>query len=274
MTRTAKPSLAQPPLAGSESGAGWELYRGDCLQGMRQLADLSVDVTITDPPYEAEAHTKGRRTKAAGWRTAAARGEAGGVAQPAPLPFAAVTKLERDGSAIELARLTRRWVLVFCQVEATHLWSAALVAAGLEYIRTMVWTKPNAQPQFTGDRPGHGYESIVVAHRPGRKRWNGGGRLGTFDYCTAAASYETIPHPTTKPQPLMRELISLFSDPDELILDPFAGSGSTGVAARMLGRRFLGFELSPDYHAIACRRLRGEAAKPNDVQQEMWQCTK
>ncbi len=246
-----------------------DLRLGSCLDpltGLASLADDSVDVTITDPPYEAEAHTKGRRTKVSGWRQAAARGEAAGVAQEAPLPFAMITQDARADAALHISRLSRRWILVFCQVEAAHLWAAALAAHGAEYIRTMVWTKPNAQPQFTGDRPGHGYESIVVAHRKGRKRWNGGGRLGTFDHCTVAAGNERAAHPTTKPLPLMRELVSLFSDPGELVLDPFAGSGSTGVACNQLGRRFLGWELSPEYHAIATRRLNGDEAKPRKEQ--------
>lgn len=251
----------------------WDLRLGSCLDpvnGLASLADKSIDVCITDPPYEAEAHTKGRRTKVAGWRQASARGEAAGVAQEAPLAFAAITQAERERVSSELVRVSRRWILVFCQVEAAMLWRAALEAPGAEYIRTMVWTKPNAQPQFTGDRPGHGYESIVVAHRPGRKRWNGGGRLGVFDRCTVASAHESVPHQTAKPLPLMCELVELFSDPDDLVLDPFAGSGTTGVACNQLSRRFIGWEISPDYHAIALRRLRGDEAKPRPEQPSLF----
>jgi site-specific DNA-methyltransferase (adenine-specific) len=163
---------------------------------------------------------------------------------------------------------------VFCQVEAAHKWAAAIACApfGVDYVRTMVWVKPDGQPQFTGDRPGMGYESIVVCHRKGRKRWNGGGRLGVFEFNKngGKGNSDPAPHPTTKPLPLMRELVSLFSDPDELILDPFAGSGSTGVACRQLGRRFIGWELNRDYFDIACRRLRGEEAKPNPAQPSLF----
>jgi site-specific DNA-methyltransferase (adenine-specific) len=161
---------------------------------------------------------------------------------------------------------------MFCQVEASQDWARALVESGLDYVRTMVWIKPDGQPQFSGDRPGVGYESIVVAHRPGRKRWNGGGRLGVFVESKQAGGSTVggAPHPTTKPLPLMRELVSLFSEPGDLILDPFAGSGSTGVACRQLGRRFLGWELKPEYFEIACRRLRGEEAKPRPEQPSLF----
>jgi site-specific DNA-methyltransferase (adenine-specific) len=240
----------------------WQLHLGSCLDpvsGLASLADDSVDVTITDPPYEAEAHTKGRRTK----RDAGSN--AIGVVEE-PLPFAAITEWERLSMAREIARVTRRWILVFCQVEAASLWARALEAGGAAYVRTMVWIKPDAQPQLTGDRPGMGYESIVVAHRSGRKKWNGGGRVGVFDFNKngkhGASGTDRAPHPTTKPQLLMLELVELFSDPGELVLDVCAGSGSTGVACNRLGRDFIGWELDRNYYDIARRRLNGDEAKP------------
>ena len=242
----------------------FDLRLGSCLDaatGLAAMAAQSIDVTIMDPPYEAEAHTKMRRAMAG------LKGEDREVTA-ADLPFPAITEAERMAVAAEVARVTSRWILVFCQVEGAPKWARALEAAGAQYVRTMVWVKPDGQPQLTGDRPGMGYESIVVAHRKGRKRWNGGGRTGVFVYNKSDGSRH--PHPTTKPQPLMRELVSLFSDPGEIVLDPFAGSGSTGVACGMLGRRFLGWELSPEYHAIAMRRLRGEEAKPRPEQPSLF----
>lgn len=237
-----------------------EVKCASCLDptvGIPSLPELSVDVTITDPPYEVEAHTKGRRTKPKGWR-ATAPGDGRGVVE-APLPFASITEAERTAVAAELGRVTRRWSLVFCQVEASIAWAQALAAAGLLYVRTMIWVKPDGQPQLTGDRPGMGYESIVVAHRKGRKRWNGGGRLGVFVHSKNSPNMFGA-HPTVKPLALMLELVDLFSEPGELVLDPYAGSGSTGVACRQLGRRFLGFEIDAQYAEVAARRLRGEAA--------------
>jgi site-specific DNA-methyltransferase (adenine-specific) len=115
-----------------------------------------------------------------------------------------------------------------------------------------------------------GYESIVVAHRAGRKRWNGGGKVGVLTHGKAGLTGDTQPHPTTKPLPLMRELVELFTDPGETICDPYAGSGSTGVAAGMLGRHFIGWEVDAEYHAIAMRRLRGEEARPDERQPSLF----
>jgi DNA modification methylase len=234
---------------GAELSSAWTLHLGDCLEGMATLADKSVDHCITDPPYEAEAHTKGRRA----YSSASDEYSKGGVGVR-PLDFDPITSDVRALSGAHFARLSKRWTLVFCQVEAAMKWRDAIPA---DYARTCVWIKPGAAPQFTGDRPGMGYESIVACHAPGRKRWNGGGAHGVFEVTLEQAS--TRGHPTQKPAALMELLISLFTDPGDLILDPFAGSGTTGVAAIRLGRRFIGWEKDPKYHAIAMKRL--EAAR-------------
>ena len=67
-------------------------------------------------------------------------------------------------------------------------------------------------------------------------------------------------HPTEKPLSLMIELVSLFTDPGDLVLDPYAGSGTTGVACMRLGRRFAGAERDDRYHALAKERLDAEAS--------------
>jgi hypothetical protein len=64
-----------------------------------------------------------------------------------------------------------------------------------------------------------------------------------------------IDHPCPKPEALMEWIVREFTKPGDLILDPFAGSGTTGVAAVRLGRRFIGWERDPKYHAVATRRL-------------------
>jgi site-specific DNA-methyltransferase (adenine-specific) len=225
------------------------VIHGDCLDpvtGLASLEDGSVDVTISDPPFEAEAHTKQRRVK-----------RSGGIMELEPLEFPPITEEQRDAVAAEIARVTRRWALVFCQVEAAHKWIASLVAAGHVYRRTCIWDKPDGMPQYSGDRPGMGYETIVVTHAPGKSRWNGGGRTGVFRFNKNESP--RTGHATQKPLKLMRELVRLFSDPGELILDPFAGSGSTGAAAAREGRRFLGWEKSAEWAELADKRARGEA---------------
>lgn len=224
---------------------GWHLRSGSCLDpgtGLSTLGDKSIDVVITDPPYEAEAHTSQRLVARAGGRLAVE-----------PLTFPPITEDERADSSRQMARVARRWILVFCQVEAAMKWRAALEAAGAVYKRTCLWVKPDGKPQYSGDRPGIGYESIVACHTPGRSRWNGGGSHGVF-IVNKGGDVRTG-HQTQKPVALMELLVRLFSKPGELILDPFAGSGTTGVAAIRLGRRFVGWETNPRYLTMAQKRL-------------------
>jgi len=222
------------------------LFQGDCLSVMPTLD--RVDHVITDPPYEAEAHTVQRRVTGTG-----------GL-QVKPLSFEAMSFELRNVSAEGIALLVRRWVLVFCQAEAIQLWREAFMRVGLNYRRACVWIKPDGMPQYSGDRPAMGYESIVCCHAKGASRWNGGGRHGVFK-CNKNPPGEDYPHlhETQKPLPLMLELVRLFTDENETILDPFMGSGTTGVACLRLGRRFVGIEKNPDFFATARDRLIAEA---------------
>ncbi len=234
--------------------SAWTLHLGDCLDpvtGLASLADKSVDHVITDPPYEAEAHTLQRRSIAGNAKRD--RGEmAGGFLEP--LDFEPMKESDRETSSAQLARVSGGWILVFCQAEAVATWRDSLVAGGARYKRACVWVKPDGMPQLTGDRPAMGYESIVAAHAPGKSTWNGGGQHGVF--IVNKGGDERAGHPTQKPLALMEKLVRLFTDPGDTILDPFAGSGTTGVAALRMGRRFIGWERDPKYHAIALKRLK------------------
>jgi DNA modification methylase len=249
------------------TGDNWTLHLGDCIEGMRGLADDSVDVTITDPPYDEHTHKAGRRGHTDYREGFSSNGATFNRARE--LGFDAITKPQMAATACELARLTKRWTLVFCSLEMIADWSAALVAAGLQYVRTCVWHKLGSTPQFTGDRPAAAVEAIVLCHRPGRKRWNGGGKHGYYAHpivLNRPGGMEVRCHTTQKPLPLMVDLVRDFSNPGELVLDAYTGSATTAIAATQSNRRFLGWELSPDYYEIACRRLRGDEAKPNPAQ--------
>lgn len=247
-----------------ETGPNWTMHLGDCIEGMKSLADDSVDVTITDPPYSQHTHDKQ-------WVGAALteQGSKRVKTSHRGLTFAHISEAQAVEVAKQIRRTTLRWGLVFTDLEGVNLWIGAGHAAGLDYVRTCIWDKVDGAPQFTGDRPAAGAEAIVVLHRKGKKFWNGGGRRNVFRYEVNGERGDK-PHPTTKPQPLMRELVRLFSNPGELVLDMFSGSGSTGVACLMESRRFIGWELNRDYFDIACRRLRGDEAKPNPVQPSLF----
>jgi site-specific DNA-methyltransferase (adenine-specific) len=208
---------------------------------MKQLP--KVDHTIADPPFEWQAHSLQRRTKPGGGVTALTLG------------FAPIDETLRTEAARLMARLTRRWTLIFCQAESLALWRVALEAGGARYRRACIWVAPDKMPQFSGDRPGMGFESLVVCHAPGKSRWNGHGRHGVFIHNKGGEGPGPNEHQTQKPLRLMKELVMLFTDPGETILDPFCGSGSTLRAARDLGRKSIGIDVDERCCAIAARRM-------------------
>jgi site-specific DNA-methyltransferase (adenine-specific) len=210
---------------------------------------------ITDPPYEKEAHKPMRRT----WASVKGR------VDDASIAFGPMTEATRMAIAAFAAQGVRGWALVFCQVEGIVPWREALAGAGAKYKRAMCWVKPDASPQFDGSGPAQGYESIVAAWcGQGRSLWNGGGRHGVFQHNSHIGVADRYGgHPTEKPLPLMRELTTLFTQPSQTILDPFMGSGTTGVAALKSGRKFIGIEIDEKYFDIACRRIEEAHRQPD-----------
>ena len=220
------------------------LYHGDCLEVLPELDPFEgINHCISDPPYEAEAHRADRRVTRKGGAVVAER-----------LSFGEIGDDTRFRVALLLKEMTEGWLILFCQAEGVALWRDAIVAAGAKYKKPMIWVKPDGMPQFNGQGPGMGYESMVTAWTgQGHSRWNGGGRHGVFT--VSKGSDPEIFHETQKPQRLMGMLVELFTNPGEKIIDPFMGSGSTGVAAARLGRRFIGIEKDRNYFEVACRRL-------------------
>lgn len=226
---------------------GITIYLGDCLEILPQLEP--VDHTLTDPPYSEHTHSKQ-------WIGAALTADAKPRVRTAHagLGFDHLTEDVRRAMAELIVEKCDRWALVFSDLEGAHGWRLDLAGAGLDYVRTCIWDKVDSAPQFTGDRPAAGCEAIVVAHQPGRKRWNGGGRRNVFRHPTNAEP-GAKPHPSTKPLPLMKELIALFTDPGDVILDPFGGSMTTAVAAKELGRRCIAIEREEKYCEVGVKRL-------------------
>lgn len=212
-----------------------QLIHGDCFNILSQMDDASVDLVLSDPPYSSKTH-EGARTGS--WSK-------DGDTPDKLLTFDSITPDEFVEFSHQAVRVSKRWVITFCDWRYAHL----LEDVGL--VRLGAWVKGNSSPQFTGDRPAQGWEAIAILHRPGKKRWNGGGKAATWHYNKVNAEW----HPSQKPLPLLRNLIHLFSDPGETVLDPFMGSGGTVLASLQMGRRAIGIEKDEKYYRIAQERL-------------------
>lgn len=211
------------------------LYLGDCREAMAGMADASVDCVITDPPYADRTHANARATTLEN-----------GVDQ-----FVSVSPEDLSSLLSECGRVSRGWVVATLDYHHAVAFDTD-PPAGLRMMRIGVWVKTNPTPQLTGDRPAQGWESIAYMHRAGgRAVWNGGGSHGNYVLRIA----DPTGHPTSKPLPMMESLVGRFTNGGNVVLDPFAGSGSTLVAAKALGRRAIGVELEERYCEIAARRL-------------------
>ncbi len=234
------------------------LHLGDCRDGMRGLPDKSFDHAMLDSAYEKEAHSKGRRIVTGSWRQAKDRPHEREIREAA-ISYPPVTDEERIEVAAQVARLTKRWILAFCQVEAAMLWRAAFEAAGAEYKRTGIYWKTDAQPQYNGQMPGVGFEAIVICHglpRKGPTRWNGGGKCARWDSSADARFGKKLSVDGQKPLSLMRQLVTDFTDEGERILVPYSGAATTETACMELGRDFESWELKEAHYLIGQARLR------------------
>jgi hypothetical protein len=217
---------------------GIAIYLGE-FQDVIASVDCTGDVMITDPPYSEHVHTHGRT----------------GDNEVLDFGFDPADLALRAALAAYAAASIKRWSLVFSDVESGHLWRAAFCGAGVEYVRTGAWVKTLPMPQFTGDRPATGFEPVNLFHPAGHKRWNGGGHAGVWYAPPAGRDGDSRVHPAQKPITLMRQLVDLFSDPGETIVDPFLGSGTTLIAAREAGRRGVGIERDEAHCERAAERL-------------------
>lgn len=217
------------------------LYLGDCRDILPTLG--KVDHVFSDPPYGVNethsAHLSGVTLR-------------DGTPARQALGFDGITQQELQAFAAQWVGMASRWVVFSCEWKHAH--------ALPHLIRLGIWRKPDGTPQFTGDRPGTGWEAVAILHREGRKKWNGGGKHAVWTIPKGAGDG----HPTQKPVPLLREWVCDFTDPAETILAPFMGSGTTGVAAVQMGRNFIGIEREPKYFDIACRRIE-EAQRQSDL---------
>lgn len=239
----------------------WCVVQADCSEILPKFPPGSVDHAIQDPPYSEHVHGKQRRMLRGSGGRAAADGSKRGEVGPAELGFDALSDELRGVVAFHLGAICRRWCLTFCDAESAHRWQADLRGAGMRHIRVGAWIKIAGQPQLSGDRPAVGFEAIEIAHGAERCRWNNGGHPAVWacQIATDRNGYGDRVHTTQKPVDLMLALVSEFTDPGELILDPFCGSGTTGVACLRLGRRFIGIERDEKYAAIARERLEAES---------------
>lgn len=220
------------------------LYHGDCREVLADMVDRSVDCVITDPPYSANTHemTRSNSDRAKGHGNRVLSGSFG---------FDSISEADLSLIMAEAGRVTRGWVVANLDYKHAFAFDQQ-PPPGLRLLRIGVWVKKNPNPQISGDRPAQGWEAIAYMHRDDlRPAWNGGGRAANF----VLASAQREDHPTAKPLAMVRQWVQWFTKPGDVILDPFAGSGTTLRAAVDEGRRAIGVELDERHCETIAKRL-------------------
>ena len=230
---------------------------------MRALDDESIDCVWTDPPYFL---SNGGTTCQAGRRVSVDKGawdQSGGVA--------ADHEFNRTWLA-ECRRILKPTGTIW--VSGTHhvylSVGMAMMELGFRLLNDVVWEKPNPPPNLGCRCFTHSTEIMLWASKAAKganarytfnyddmKMLNGGRQMKNVWRLTAAGAGEKThgKHPTQKPLALIERCLMASTEPGDLVFDPFAGSGSTGVAALTCGRVFLGSEIDPVYARIATSRL-------------------
>ena len=209
------------------------LYRGDCFEMLENISPGSIDCVWTDPPYGIS--YQGNHRKHMEKQEMLANDETPHLEFVPP-----IVRAVKDGGAIYLCT----------RFDVAQPWVDALTETGAEVKNPIYWIKDSVGlGDLTGDR-GNAVEIVLFATL-GRHLLRGKRTTNAWPIARA----EPTLHPTTKPVELMRRCILGSSDPGDLILDPFSGSGSTAVACALTGRRFIGAEIHRPYFDLSCERI-------------------
>ncbi|WP_432431222.1 site-specific DNA-methyltransferase [Methylocella silvestris] len=249
-----------------------EILIGDCLEQLARLPDASVDAVFADPPYNLQLESTLSRPDQS-------------------LVDAVDDDWDKFDSFSHYDSFSRAWLKAVRRVmkpEATLFVigsyhnifrvGSTLQDEGFWILNDIVWRKANPMPNFRGRRFTNAHETLIWAAKDSAaknyrfnyellKAGNEDCQLRSdwlFPICTGAerlkGSDGRKTHPTQKPEALLARILIAATNPGDVVLDPFFGSGTTGAAAKRLGRHFVGIERDKTYAAAA--RARIDAVEP------------
>ncbi len=259
--------------SGEKSGTKKEnpaeiIIQGDCIEAMNALPEKSVDLIFADPPYNLQL--------------------GGDLTRPDQSKVDAVNDdWDKFASFQVYDEFTRNWMNAARRIlkDTGAIWvigsyhnifrvGATLQDLGYWIMNDVVWRKSNPMPNFRGTRFTNAHETLIWAVRDAdQKKY-------TFNYDAMKALNDdlqmrsdwTLPictggerlkdgeggkaHPTQKPEALLHRVLLATTNPGDVVLDPFFGTGTTGAVAKKLGRKFIGIEREQRYIKVARERIR------------------
>jgi modification methylase len=267
-------SVRAPRLT-SESARAPTVLIGDCIAELSKLPAESADLVFADPPYNLQLQ--------------------GDLKRPDDSRVDAVDDdWDKFASFSAYDDFTRAWLIGCRRVMKPNatLWvigsyhnifrvGTILQDLGFWILNDVIWRKSNPMPNFRGRRFTNAHETLIWASRDAQAR------RYTFNYEALKAGNEDIQvrsdwtialctgeerlkgrdkkklHPTQKPEALLARVILAATRPEDLVLDPFTGTGTTGAVAKRLGRRFVGIERDAAYAAAARERIAAVVPLPD-----------
>ncbi len=253
------------------------IYEGDCIELLKKLPDNSVDLIFADPPYNLQL--------------------SGTLYRPNQTKVDAVNdEWDKFESKEEYDKFTKQWLnQCFRVLKPTgSIWvigtyhniyrvGAIIQDIGFWMLNDIVWIKTNPMPNFKGTRFNNAHETLIWSTKSKQSRY-------TFHYHSMKVMNDDLQmrsdwiipicqgderikvngekaHSTQKPAELLYRIIVSTSNPGDIVLDPFSGSGTTAAVAKRLGRKFIAFEKEPFYIEVSNKRL--EKVKP--IERELLQ---
>jgi len=240
-----------------------KLKEGDCLKLLKKIPDNSVNMIFADPPYNLSGN--GHTTCKNGKKATCHKGECDIIEDIDKFNLEWLKECKRvlidDGTLWISGTLHNHPSIGFL-----------LKKLGFWIINDVIWFKPNAPPQLQPNRMAPSTELIWLASKTKKyyfnydlaKEINGGKQMRNLWVLPATRHITT--HPTEKPETLLKRIILLGSKKGETILDPFMGSGTTGVIAKRYGRNFIGMEIDKEYFKIAKERIRNIKNQESEIE--------
>jgi len=228
------------------------IYMMDCIEGMKDISDGSIDLLLTDPPYNVSNKTKIIRN-----------GGKFGKAKTLDMDFGDWDKgiIKWEDYIDEFVRLLKPNGVLIMWYDRLLLGSVGVYLQDTYNFQVRhigSWVKSNPAPQARKVKWQTGTEMFLVATKnKGTGHHYNFGLGQSPDYYIHSVSYPHI-HPTQKPLDVIKWQVLYWSFEGDLVLDPFLGSGTTAVACKQLGRKYIGFENNKEYFDKANIRLSQE----------------
>ena len=242
------------------------ILAGDCIEIMNSLPANSVDLIFADPPYNLQ--LRGDLHRPDNSKVDAVDDHWDQFSS-----FAAYDQFTRDWLAAARRLLKPNGAIwVIGSYHNVFRMGAELQNQGFWILNDVVWRKSNPMPNFRGKRLTNAHETLIWASKEEASKY-------TFNYEALKALNEGVQmrsdwvlpictgherlkddagdkaHPTQKPEPLLHRVLLGTTNPGDVILDPFFGTGTTGAVAKMLGREFIGIEREEAYRLVAKKRI-------------------